>query len=118
MTDVALSLVLVFLLAVLVPVAFVVLPRLLGAASARPERQDPYECGLLPVQDAGSRFSVKFYLVAVLFILFDIEVAFIFPWAVVFDELAVRGFLQMLTFLGVLALGLVYVIRKGALDWR
>ncbi len=111
------SLAIVVLLAVAVPAVFVLVPRLLGARRASSERQTPYECGLLPVQDTKSRFSVKFYLVAVLFILFDLEVAFIFPWAVVYDELAVRGFLEMLVFVGVLFLGLMYVIRKGALDW-
>jgi NADH-quinone oxidoreductase subunit A len=80
-----------------------------------------YECGIIPEVDARRRFSVKFYLVAILFVVFDIEVAFLIPWAVVFRDLSVSGFdvlWQMALFLGVLVVGLVYVIRRDALRWE
>lgn len=88
----------------------------------RPNRVklSPYESGVPPVGDARLRFSVKFYLVAMLFIIFDIEVVFLYPWAVVFKDLLAQGtfiFTEMVVFLGVLVLGLAYVWRKGGLEW-
>jgi NADH-quinone oxidoreductase subunit A len=71
-----------------------------------------------PVRSARERFSVKFYLVAMLFIVFDIEILFMYPWAVQFRELGVAGFIEMLVFVGVLVVGLVYIVRKGALRWQ
>ncbi len=85
-------------------------------------KDTPYECGMLPVGDASSRLSVRFYLVAMLFILFDIEVIFLFPWAVVYREmLAVNAnliFGSMLSFLGILFVGYIYALKKGAFDWK
>ena len=78
----------------------------------------PYESGIVPTGDARQRFSVKFYLVAMLFIVFDIEIAFMYPWAVRFRELGAGGFLEMLVFIAVLLVGYVYILRKGALEWR
>ena len=78
----------------------------------------PYECGSSPVGDARKRFSVSFYLVAMLFILFDVETAFLYPWAVIFKSLKWFGFLEMLLYIAVLLAGYVYVWKKGALDWR
>ena len=77
-----------------------------------------YECGVEPVGDARQRFSVKFYLVAVLFILFDIEVIFFLPWAVTFRSLGMFGFLEMLVFIGILLVGYVWIWKKGALEWE
>jgi NADH-quinone oxidoreductase subunit A len=77
----------------------------------------PYECGNQPVGDARGRFSVKFYLVAMVFILFDVEVVFLFPWAVVFRELKLYGFLTMLLYLVVVLSGFLFLWKKGALDW-
>jgi NADH-quinone oxidoreductase subunit A len=101
-------------------------PALLAWLAKRcaPSRDDhvkllPYECGVPPVTHARHRFSVKFYLVAVLFVLFDVEVAFLFPWAVVFRETTGLSLLiGMVVFLLILFLGLVYVIRRGALEWE
>ena len=95
---------------------------LLGRAGKRnPVKDSPYECGMLPIGEAQPRFSVKFYLVAMLFILFDIEVVFLYPWAVVFREfVAAQGTLilwSMLVFVLVLLVGYAYAIRKGALEW-
>lgn len=78
----------------------------------------PYECGITPVGTARERFSVKFYLVAMLFIIFDIEVVFLYPWAVVFQNLRVFGLMEMATFIFVLLLGFLYVWRKGGLEWE
>jgi NADH-quinone oxidoreductase subunit A len=86
----------------------------------RPSRTklSPYECGITPVGDARERFSVSFYLVAMLFILFDVESAFLYPWAVVFKSLKWFGFLEMLFYIGALTAGYIYIWKRGALDWK
>ena len=83
-----------------------------------PEKLSAYECGFDAFDDARRRFDVRFYLVAILFIIFDLEVAFLFPWAVSLSEIGVFGFLSMLGFLGVLTIGFVYEWCKGALEWE
>ena len=83
-----------------------------------PEKLSPYECGFEPFEDARRRFDVRFYLVSILFIIFDLEVAFLFPWAVSLRDLGAFGFLSMLGFLAVLTVGFVYEWRKGALEWE
>jgi NADH-quinone oxidoreductase subunit A len=83
-----------------------------------PEKLSAYECGFEPFEDARRRFDVRFYLVSILFIIFDLEVAFLFPWAVSLSDIGVFGFLSMLGFLGVLTVGFVYEWSKGALDWE
>jgi NADH-quinone oxidoreductase subunit A len=93
------------------------LSQLLGPRKPTPEKLAPYECGMPPVGDARERQSVKFYLVAMIFLLFDIEVAFLYPWAVAFSELGMMGFVQVLTFFALLVTGYIYVWRKGAFDW-
>lgn len=95
-----------------------VLSSLMGRRRHGAVKDSPYECGMEPIGTARIRFSVSFYMVAMLFILFDIEVVFLFPWAVVFRELKVFGFAEMAVFIGILALGLLYVWRRGALDWK
>src|SRR4051794_13247459 len=115
------------LLQVIIAIGFavsaLVISALLGKAGRRnPAKDSAYECGMLPQGDAQPRFSVKFYLVAMLFILFDIEIVFMYPWAVVYkDYLAQNGttiFWSMLSFVTVLTVGYVYAIMKGVLDWR
>jgi NADH-quinone oxidoreductase subunit A len=86
-------------------------------APPNPVKDAAYECGMPPVTDAHQRFSVKFYLVAILFVLFDIEVVFLFPWAVHFRQQPVFLLAEMAVFIGILFLGWYYVIRKGAVDW-
>jgi len=81
-------------------------------------KMSPYECGVEPVGDARERFSIKFYLVAVLFILFDIEAVFLYPWAVAFRKLGLYGLVEMLLFIGILLVGYVYVLKKRALEWE
>lgn len=98
--------------------ATVVLSSLLGPKHESAQKRIPYESGMLPLGPARRRFSVRFYLVAVLFILFDIEVVFMYPWAVTFRELGVPGLIEMGTFVLVLLVGLFYVWRRGALEWE
>jgi len=90
---------------------------LLGPKNPTPEKLAPYECGMPAVGDARERQSVKFYLVAMIFLLFDIEVAFLYPWAVALRDLGWAGFVQIVTFFLILLVGFVYVWRKGVLDW-
>jgi len=91
---------------------------ILGMRKPTPAKQAPYECGMQPVGTARERFSVKFYLVAMLFLLFDIEAVFLFPWAVVYRDLKLFGFFEMLLFIAVVLAGYVYVWKKGALEWE
>jgi NADH-quinone oxidoreductase subunit A len=90
----------------------------LGMRKPTPAKQAPYECGMQPVGTARERFSVKFYLVAMLFLLFDIEAVFLFPWAVVYRDLKLFGFFEMLLFIATVMAGYVYVWKKGALEWE
>ena len=82
------------------------------------EKLSPYECGFEPFEDARIRFDVRYYLVAILFIIFDLEVAFLFPWAVSLADLGAFGFWSMVVFLGVLTIGFIYEWKKGALEWE
>ena len=95
----------------------ILLSSVLGPSKPSPEKSAPYECGMPAVGDARERQSVKFYLVAMIFLLFDIEVAFFYPWAMALRDLGWNGFVQVLLFMGLLLAGYVYVWRKGALDW-
>jgi NADH-quinone oxidoreductase subunit A len=83
-----------------------------------PEKQAAYECGVDPVGDARGRFSVKFYMVAVLFILFDIEAVFLYPWAVAFKQLGLYGLIEMVLFIVILLIGYLYLLKKRALEWE
>jgi NADH-quinone oxidoreductase subunit A len=89
----------------------------LGPRRPTPEKAAPYECGMPPVGDARERQSGKFYLIAMIFLLFDIEVAFVYPWAMALRDLGWAGFVQVVLFMALLLAGYVYVCRKGALDW-
>ena len=95
----------------------VLLSQFLGPRKPTPEKLAPYECGMPPVGDARERQSVKFYLVAMIFLLFDIEVAFLYPWAIAFRTLGWTGYVQILVFFLLLVAGYAYVWRKGAFDW-
>jgi len=95
----------------------IVMSSLLGPSKPTPEKSAPYECGMPPVGDARERQSVKFYLVAMIFLLFDIEVAFLYPWAMALRDLGWPGLVQVVLFVGLLLAGYVYVWRKGVLDW-
>jgi len=110
------------LLFILVGLAIGVLPMALGAVLGvhrpDPEKNSPYECGFEAFEDARMKFDVRYYLVAILFILFDLEIAFLFPWAVVFKSLGLYGFVVMAIFLAILVVGFIYEWRKGALEWE
>ena len=95
----------------------VLLSNVLGPRKPTPEKLAPYECGMPPVGDARERQSVKFYLVAMIFLLFVIEVAFLYPWAMALRDLGWNGFVQVVLFIVLLLFGYIYVWRKGALDW-
>jgi len=106
--GIALGLALVFVLASLVA----------GPSRPDPEKSSAYECGFEAFDDARSKFDVRFYLVAILFIIFDLEVAFLFPWAITLGKIGLFGFWSMMVFLGVLTIGFIYEWKKGALEWE
>ncbi|MBF0125112.1 MAG: NADH-quinone oxidoreductase subunit A [Magnetococcales bacterium] len=91
---------------------------LVGVKRPHPDKGDRYECGFAPMSRVRMRFDVRFYLIAILFIVFDIEAAFLFPWAVVFKEIGTFGFVEMVLFLLVLLVGYAYAWKKGALEWE
>ena len=96
----------------------IILSLLLGPRRPNPEKLSPYECGMVPVGTARERFSVKFYLVAMLFIIFDMEIVFLYPWAVAFRQLQWFGIAGMATFLVILLVGYFYAWQKGGLEWE
>jgi NADH-quinone oxidoreductase subunit A len=95
-----------------------VLSRVVGVHHPDSEKLSPYECGFEAFEDARMKFDVRYYLVAILFILFDLEIAFLFPWAIVLQEIGFFGFMAMVVFLGILVVGFVYEWMKGALEWE
>jgi len=98
--------------------ALLALSTLVGPRRPSREKAQIYECGMRPTGDARQPFDVKFYLVAILFILFDVEAIFFYPWALVYRDLRVFGFYEMLIYIGVLLVGYIYLLKKGALDWN
>jgi NADH-quinone oxidoreductase subunit A len=105
-------------IAALISGALLIVPFLVAYRAPDAEKLSPYECGFPPFDDARMRFDARFYLVSLLFIIFDLEVAFLFPWAVSLKDIGWFGFLSMIGFLGVLTVGFVYEWCKGALDWE
>lgn len=101
-----------------IAVAIVALGHLLGPRKKNPRKGQPYECGMVPYGSGQRRMPVHFYLIAVLFILFDIEIVFLLPWAVVFRDLGVVGLIEMVVFIVILGFGLIYAWKKGALEWE
>jgi NADH-quinone oxidoreductase subunit A len=106
-----------FTMAGVVVLSLLLLSQKLGPKSFNPAKAEPFESGNAPKGDARIRFSVRFYLVAMLFLIFDIEVVFLYPWAIYFRNLGVFGLVEMGIFLGMLIIGFIYVWRKGALEW-
>ena len=106
-----------FLLAGALASAIVLLSWLIGQRKPTRAKLSPYECGMEPIGDARQRFSVKFYMVAMLFILFDVEAIFLYPWAIILKDLKMFGFWEMLVYVGIVLVGYFYVWRKGVLDW-
>ena len=103
--------------ALAIGLALMAAPFLIAVNNPDPEKVSAYECGFNAFDDARMKFDVRYYLVAILFIVFDLEVAFLFPWAVAFKEIGVFGFWSMMIFLGVLTVGFIYEWKKGALEW-
>jgi NADH-quinone oxidoreductase subunit A len=104
-------------ISMVIGLALLVAPFVVAYKNPDPEKLSAYECGFNAFDDARMKFDVRFYLVSILFIIFDLEVAFLFPWAVAFKDLGWFGFWSMMAFLGVLTVGFVYEWRKGALEW-
>ena len=110
--------VLVFaVLAAALPLGTIFVARVVQRNRPNPAKLEPYECGIEPTTDARDRYSVRYYLVAMLFVIFDVETVFMFPWAVIVDELALFGLIEMIIFLAILVTGYAYAWKKGALDW-
>ncbi len=99
-------------------VAFLFAPLIVAPSNPDPEKLSAYECGFNAFDDARMKFDVRFYLVAILFIIFDLEVAFLFPWAISLGEIGMFGFWSMVVFLGILTIGFIYEWKKGALEWE
>jgi NADH-quinone oxidoreductase subunit A len=110
--------ILIFLgIAAVVSVGAILASYLAAPQNPDPEKVSAYECGFDAFDDSRGRFDVRFYLVAILFIIFDLEVAFLFPWAIAFKDIGLYGFWSMMVFLGILTIGFVYEWKKGALEW-
>jgi NADH-quinone oxidoreductase subunit A len=106
------------LVAVSFPIIVLLLAAIIRSGSADQVKGEPYECGVkAPTKALDTRFSIRYYLIAVLFVVFDVETIFLFPWAVMFDRLALFGFIEMFVFLAILLVGYVYAWRRGALEW-
>ena len=106
-----------FIIAGLLASAIVTLSWIIGQRKPTRAKMSPYECGMAPIGDARERFSVKFYMVAMLFILFDVEAVFLYPWAVILRELKMFGFWEMMVYIGIFLVGFFYVWKKGVLEW-
>ncbi len=107
-----------FIVAVGFALVTILLSAVFGKRKTTPQKMIPYECGMDPIGAARRPFSVKFYIIAMLFIIFDIEAVFLYPWAVVFRDLKIFGLVEMAVFIAILLVGFVYVWKKGALEWE
>lgn len=118
MTDMSFALFVTLAIAIILPIVMVILTSILGPSAPTALKAEPYESGISrPIGGARERFSVKFYLVAMLFIVFDVEAVFLYPWAVNFRALGLYGLVEMFVFISVLFAGFVYVVKKGAIRW-
>jgi NADH-quinone oxidoreductase subunit A len=106
-----------FLVAGVLASAFVLLSWIIGYRKPSRAKSSPYECGMTPVGDTRERFPVKFYLVGILFILFEVEAVFLYPWAIILKQLKMFGFWEMLVYIAIVLVGFWYIWKKGALDW-
>jgi NADH-quinone oxidoreductase subunit A len=107
-----------FLVAMAFALVVLFLSAIIGKRKITPQKMLPYECGMDPIGEARRPFSVKFYIIAMLFIIFDIEAVFLYPWAVIFKDLKIFGLGEMAVFIGILLVGFIYVWKKGALEWE
>ena len=112
------SIILFLVIALLLSIGFITLNFILSPKNPDPEKLSAYECGFEPFNDSRMEFDVRFYLVAILFIIFDLEIAFLFPWAISLGKIGIFGFVSMMIFLAILTIGFIYEWKKGALDWE
>ena len=112
------SIILFLFIAVGLSIGFIILNFILSPKNPDPEKLSAYECGFEPFNDSRMEFDIRFYLVAILFIIFDLEIAFLFPWAISLGNIGILGFTSMMIFLFILTVGFVYEWKKGALDWE
>ena len=112
------TIVLFLFIALVLSCGFIILNYFFSPKSPDPEKLSPYECGFEPFNDSRMEFDVRFYLVAILFIIFDLEIAFLFPWAISLGKIGIYGFTSMMIFLSILTIGFIYEWKKGALDWE
>ena len=110
--------ILFLMIALVLSIGFIVVNFLFSPKNPDPEKLSAYECGFEPFSDSRMEFDVRFYLVAILFIIFDLEIAFLFPWAISLGKIGFLGFISMMIFLGILTIGFIYEWKKGALDWE
>lgn len=110
--------ILIFLaVAVVMAIVVILIPKIVAPKNSSASKTSPYECGFDPFSEARSKFDIRFYLVAILFIIFDLEIAFLFPWAISLGSIGIFGFASMMLFLFVLTIGFIYEWNKGALEW-
>ena len=112
------SIILFLIIALILSIGFIVINFLFSPKKPDPEKLSAYECGFEPFSDSRMEFDVRFYLVAILFIIFDLEIAFLFPWAISLGNIGLLGFISMMIFLIILTVGFIYEWKKGALDWE
>ena len=112
------SIILFLIIALMISLAFIFVNFLFSPKNPDPEKLSAYECGFEPFNDSRMEFDVRFYLVAILFIIFDLEIAFLFPWAISLGNIGILGFTSMMIFLFILTIGFIYEWKKGALDWE
>ena len=105
-------------LSLVLSIGFIVLNFIASPNNPDPEKLSAYECGFEPFNDSRMEFDIRFYLVAILFIIFDLEIAFLFPWAITLGNIGIFGFVSMMIFLSILTVGFIYEWKKGALDWE
>jgi len=104
-------------IAFLFPIVTLLVAKLIRPSTGGEGKLAPYECGVDPDSDARQRYAIRYYVVAILFVIFDVETVFLFPWAIIYKQLALFGFIEMVVFLGILIVGYVWIIKKGALNW-
>src|SRR5437867_11756099 len=104
-------------IAFLFPIVTLFVAKLIRPSTGGEGKLSPYECGVDPDSDARQRYAIRYYVVAILFVIFDVETVFLFPWAIIYKQLAFFVLMEMLVFLGILVVGYIWIIKKGALDW-
>lgn len=113
-----LPIVIFLVIACVLATVMIIIPTIFAAYKPDVEKNSPYECGFEPLHESRTEFDVRFYLVAILFIIFDLEIIFLFPWAITLSKIGALGFWSMMAFLGILTIGFIYEWKKGALEWE